>query len=81
MSVFTNIDSLILKLQRIPALRNKIKTISRGRTSIKRGISTAENNDHHVEYYLYDYLNNSPKDDFDICIQADELERMVNEDE
>ena len=38
---------------------------AKGFTTIKRGISLKEKK-HHVEYFLYDYEYNSPKDDFQI---------------
>ena len=81
MSVFTELDALISKIRKLPALKKKTRTISKGKTTIERGISTKENVEHHVEYYLYDYETNSPKDDFCIFISTEELEQMVNENE
>ena len=81
MSVFTNLESLISMIQMLPSLKMKTRTISVGHTSLERGISTKEDKKHHVEYYLYDYINNSPKDDFSIFISANEFEQMVNENE
>lgn len=64
MSVYTDINSLKEVVDRFPKLSASIHAYSRGFTSIRRGISTRENEHHHVEYYLYDYEDNSPKDDF-----------------
>ena len=65
-SVFTALASLEETIAKFPALQKSIKSISKGRTTIVRGISTKENEKHHIDYYLYDYLNNSPKEDFEI---------------
>lgn len=65
-SVFTDLDSLKKKVESFPALDGKIGAYAKGFTTIKRGISFKENSDHHVNYFLYDYENNSPKDDFQI---------------
>lgn len=67
LSLFTNLDSLKNTVSKLPALNAKTKAFAKGFTSINRGVSTRENKVHHVEYYLYDYENNSPKDDFKIC--------------
>ena len=67
MSVFTELDSLMKKIDEIPSLKKHTKSVAKGRTSKARGISPKENQEHHVEYFLYDYINNSPKDDFEIC--------------
>ena len=66
MSVFTSLESLKKKVSEFPALEESTRAYAKGFTTIKRGISCEENKIHHVEYYLYDYLENSPKDDFDI---------------
>lgn len=66
MSVFTEYSALMSVLSRYPSLDRKTQSISKGRTSIIRGISTRENTNKHVDYFLYDYLNNSPKDDFEM---------------
>ena len=66
LSVFTNLDSLKDTVERIPALAERTNAYAKGFTTIKRGISLKEDKKHHVEYYLYDYENNSPKDDFEI---------------
>lgn len=61
-SLFTNLEKLKEKVKNI----NSIKSYSKGYTNIKRGISTKESEENHVNYYLYDYLTNSPCDDFEI---------------
>lgn len=66
MSVYRDIDSLKEVVERFPKLSASINAYSLGFTTIRRGISTRENSHHHVEYYLYDYEDNSPKDDFRI---------------
>ncbi|MGN0906858.1 MAG: hypothetical protein ACI4NM_06900 [Bullifex sp.] len=64
MSVFTDLNSLKNTVMKIPALNRTTNGYAKGFTTIERGISTKENAKHHVDYFLYDYLNNSPKDDF-----------------
>lgn len=64
MSTYTDLDTLKSVVEKFPKLDNVTKAYAKGFTSIKRGISLEENKQHHVEYFLYDYENNSPKDDF-----------------
>lgn len=64
LSLFTDLDSLRNVVDKFPALSANTKAYAKGFTSIDRGVSTKEDKRHHVEYYLYDYENNSPKDDF-----------------
>lgn len=66
MSVFTELDDLKKVVNRFPAMGETIKSFSKGFTSLNRGVSPKEDKSHHVEYYLFDYENNSPKDDFEI---------------
>lgn len=66
MSIFTDLDSLKKTVEKFPGLKNKTKGYAKGFTTIDRGISPKEDNKHHVDYYLYDYEHNSPKDDFEI---------------
>ena len=54
-------------------MNDSINAYAKGFTSIKRGISFKEDSKHHVEYFLYDYENNSPKDDF-IIVEVREHE-------
>ncbi len=65
-SIYTNLDSLRKTVCKYPALNSKIKAYAVGFTTIEKGISTREDSNHHVDYYLYDYVNNSPKNDFNI---------------
>ena len=60
LSVFTDLSTLKKKVNSIPSLDASTNSYARGFTTIKRGISLKEKN-HHVEYFLYDYLENSPK--------------------
>ncbi|MBR1855398.1 MAG: hypothetical protein IJ794_20025 [Lachnospiraceae bacterium] len=66
LSVFTDLGSLKNTVERFPALSDSINAYAKGFTTITRGISLKENAMHHVEYFLYDYEYNSPKDDFEI---------------
>lgn len=75
MSVFTDLNDLKRTVCRFPALNKSTKAFARGFTTIKRGVSLRENQNHHVEYYLYDYENNSPKDDFTIVEVRSEHEK------
>ena len=63
-SLSTDLDSLKETILRYPALDASINSYSKGFTTIKRRISLKENSNHHVDYFLYDYELNSPKDDF-----------------
>ena len=65
-SLFTDLESLKNNLKRFPALADTIKAYAKGFTSKNRGVSTRKDKRNHVNYYLYDYVNNSPKDDFSI---------------
>lgn len=66
LSVFTDLESLKKTVESVPPLNESTKAFAKGFTTIARGISLIENARHHVEYFLYDYEYNSPKDDF--CI-------------
>ena len=66
LSLFTDLISLKKVVVKIPSLNDKTNAYARGFTTIERGISLKENINHHVEYFLYDYEGNSPKDDFAI---------------
>lgn len=66
MSVFTELAALKDKVSKIPSLNESTNAYAKGFTTIKRGISLKEDYNHHVEYFLYDYECNSPKDDFRI---------------
>ncbi len=61
-SLFCDRMSLENVISTIPSMRTK--EIARGFTSFKRGISAEANQKSHVNYYLYDYINNSPYPDF-----------------
>lgn len=65
-SVFTDLDALKKTVTKYPSLDAKTKAYAKGFTTIDRGISYKENSDHHVNYFLYDYELNSPKDDFSV---------------
>ena len=58
-SLFTSLDKLKEKTKMI----KRIKSYSKGFTTIKRGISIL-NSDSHIDYFLYDYDNNNPYLDF-----------------
>jgi len=60
--------SLCKDLEQLKKLTNPIpliKSYSIGFTNIKRGVSPVSNSQH-IDYYLYDYINNSPCSDFEI---------------
>ena len=65
-SLFTDLDALKEMLKKKVSLDRKINSFSKGFTTITKGISTKANSHCHLEYYLYDYENNNPKDDFEI---------------
>lgn len=65
-SVFTDLDALKATVKRFPSLDAKTKAYAKGFTTINRGISHKENSNHHVNYFLYDYELNSPKNDFSV---------------
>ncbi|MBR4733322.1 MAG: hypothetical protein IK081_11195 [Lachnospiraceae bacterium] len=66
LSIFTDLQALKSIVELVPKLHKSTKAYAKGFTSINRGISLKENKRHHVEYFLFDYENNSPKDDFKI---------------
>ncbi len=66
MSVFTDLESLKRLVEKYPSMKAKMNAYAKGFTSISRGVSLKEDKKHHVEYFLYDYENNSPKDDFSV---------------
>lgn len=68
-SLFTELDTLKISVSQIRRLRG----YAQGFTDIKRGVSCKENRDHHVDYFLYDYENNSPCDDFKVIEEKDNL--------
>lgn len=74
LSLFTELTILKNKVAAIPQLNESTNAYAKGFTTLKRGISFKEDNKHHVEYYLYDYEYNSPKDDFKIVEVRKELE-------
>jgi hypothetical protein len=59
-------DGLIKKIQASPVLMNKFKCLAKGLTRIERGISTKAVKGH-INYFLFDYLENSPYPDFELC--------------
>lgn len=65
-SLFSNEEDLKNNIQSIPTLNNKIKSISKGYTTLKRGISVLSDNSTHIDYFLYDHKNNNPYSDFNI---------------
>lgn len=67
MSTYTDLESLKCVVEKFPKLDSATNAYAKGFTSIKRGISLKENSQHHVEYFLFDYEENSPKDDFKIA--------------
>ena len=66
MSVYTKLEPLKNIVDKYPKLSASINAYAKGFTTIKRGVSLKESKNNHVEYYLYDYINNNPKDDFKI---------------
>lgn len=51
-----NLDGLSLKLT--------FKGVAKGYTDLKRGISLSASASGHINYFLYDYINNNPSPDF-----------------
>ena len=47
--------------------------LAKGFTSISRGISTRANQEGHLDYFLYDYIGNSPAEDFVFEIKNQDL--------
>ena len=69
-SLFTDLEVLKSKT----SFSKKYNSYSKGFTSNKRGISTRESESKHVNYYLYDYIENSPCDDFSVIEVIDNEE-------
>ena len=62
-SLFDDLDKLKGKVESIPSLEKTTVGFAVGHTYIGKGISTIAN-DHHINYYLYDWENNNPYVDF-----------------
>ena len=65
--LFTSAESLKLLFESSVGFRRNHKSIAKGFTTIKRGYSYEANQKGHVDYYLYDYLENNPYEDFTWC--------------
>lgn len=63
MSIFDNEEVMMKKLKLNVKKWNELNAIATGHTDIQKGISTLAK-ENHINYYLYDYRNNSPKSDF-----------------
>ena len=66
-SVSLNISlDFIRALFKLQGFRKNHEGIAEGSTSVKRGYSYAANEKGHVDYFLFDYINNNPCDDFQL---------------
>lgn len=69
-SLFRDKSIIILYRKKFPGFK-KYCGIAVGDTSKERGVSIGGENSH-VDYFLYDYLSNSPCEDFSVCEVFDE---------
>ena len=72
-SLFISIDAAKMAYLASTSLQKNTVGLARGHTDINRGISTKANPSGHVDYFLYDYINNSPADDFEFVIKNEDL--------
>lgn len=70
-SVYTNHNQLCKKLNSCVKLQSRFKGIAKGFTTIEKGVSTKKNKKSHVNYYLFDYINNSPYTDFELLEEGE----------
>lgn len=71
-SVYTNHNQLCKKLNSCVKLQSRFKGIAIGFTTIEKGVSTKKNKKSHVNYYLFDYINNSPYTDFELLEEGED---------
>lgn len=64
LSVFTDKKSCESALSKYPKSFRKFIGYAIGRTNIEKGIAL-EPAKNHIDYFLYDYANNSPAEDFE----------------
>lgn len=63
LSLFKSLESCKNVVLSNNKLKREIKSFSKGKTTISKGLSFCDSGDH-VSYFLYDYRNNSPASDF-----------------
>ena len=66
-SLFPSLDVYRLKCDASKGFRTSHPAVAVGKTSLLRGYSCRDN-DIHVSYFLYDYEDNSPAEDFKIKV-------------
>lgn len=64
-SLNTSLKSLCA-LFKLSGFRRNHEGVAKGFTSDKRGYSYAADKKGHVDYFLFDYINNNPCDDFQL---------------
>lgn len=65
-SLFDTIDGIKKIYNAYPLFRKNHNWIAKGFTSRKRGISYTANKNGHIDYFLYDYNDNNPYQDFEL---------------
>ena len=64
MSVYRSLEECKAALMRYKRTWNSIIGFAEGDTNLERGIAKQPEKDGHIGYYLYDYANNNPCQDF-----------------
>ena len=77
LSVFTSEKELIAHLKPNAKKWSQVEALAKGHTDVSKGIATKDN-EGHVDYYLYDYLNNNPCSDFEYVKDIDKTNEQSN---
>lgn len=68
MSVFTDLEKLKNVVNSSKnVLMQRITGYAFGSTNSEKGVWTAPNSKSHIDYFLFDWENNNPSGDFEIC--------------
>lgn len=72
-SVFRTMKAIKLLFDSSMGFRNSHKAIAKGCTTKRRGYSYEADKKGHIDYFLYDYLENNPYEDFKYCEELCDL--------
>ena len=64
LSIFRSVEECKSKINRYPSFAKTFVGFAIGKTNIERGVALTPNNEGHIDYFLYDHLNNNPCVDF-----------------
>ena len=72
-SVFRTMESIMLLFNSNWGFHKSHKAIAKGCTTKRRGYSYDADKNGHIDYFLYDYLENNPYEDFKYCEELCDL--------